>query len=94
MGGDHGSGSGPVPDAVRPWRAARYDAGMARRPVSRSGPEEPAGGRDRDERIAVPDAGGASDRVDRWGRDSFPASDPPSAWAGPDDVGAGRTRSP
>lgn len=32
---------------------------------------------------AVP---GASWLVDEWGRESFPASDPPSRWAGPDDA--------
>jgi hypothetical protein len=31
-----------------------------------------------------------SDEVDDWGRASFPASDPPSGWAGRDDVAASR----
>jgi hypothetical protein len=45
----------------------------------------PAGELDRVEGDAVPDEPERPDRVDEASEDSFPASDPPSRWAGKDE---------
>jgi hypothetical protein len=44
---------------------------------STDGPVEPTPQTARAADVAV------YDRVDEWGEDSFPASDPPSSWSGP-----------
>lgn len=44
--------------------------------------------------VSATAADGAVDRVDEWGMESFPASDPPSAWQGPDEPPAAPPSAP